>query len=96
MYRYNNNIIISHHKIMHTYFYIQTSSYQTTPHDSTHQSMKPRPYGWSHSDQSTMSVYRGGGGVTPQSAFSDQHNTAMIKSVYVQNIGWAMQVKINT
>ena len=70
-------------------------SNQSTPLDSTHKSVRPRPNGWSHSDKSMSSVI--GVKRSKPRALSDtigQHPnpTAILKSVFVQNIGWAMQV----
>ncbi|CAI8027433.1 Serine/threonine-protein kinase PLK4 [Geodia barretti] len=70
-------------------------SNQSTPLDSTHKSVRPRPNGWSHSDKSMSSVI--GVKRSKPRALSDtigQHPnpTAILKSVFVQNIGWAMQM----
>ena len=53
----------------------------TTPLDSSHKLQKPRPNGWSQSEMSSDN--RLGQALPP---------TAVVKSVFVQDIGWAMQV----
>ena len=70
-------------------------SNQSTPLDSTHKSVRPHPNGWSHSDKSMSSVI--GVKRSKPRALSDTighhpNPTAILKSVFVQNIGWAMQV----
>lgn len=72
---------------------VQTLSYQTTPHDSLHQSVRPHPYGWSHSDHSAMySGVREKGQPQALSDMTGPAQTTMLKTIFVQNIGWAVQV----
>ena len=82
--------------------HVQMPSYQTTPHDSTHQPARPHPYGWSHSDHSaisTASTVRGGASSSLRGqprALSDSavpSQTAVLRTVFVQDVGWASQVR---
>ena len=70
-------------------------SNQSTPLDSTHKSVRPRPNGWSHSDKSmssTIGVKRSKPRALSDTIGQHPNPTAILKSVFVQNIGWAMQV----
>ena len=84
--------------------HVQMPSYQTTPHDSTHQPARPHPYGWSHSDHSaisTASTVRGGAlsslrgqprALSDSAVRSGPSQTAVLRTVFVQDVGWASQV----
>lgn len=84
------------HGVSGCLFPIQTSSYQTTPHDSLCQSVRPHPYGWSHSDHSvmcsTVSGVRERGKPRALSDMMGPTQTTMVKTIYIQNVGWAVQV----
>ena len=77
----------------------QMPSYQSNPHNSTHQSSKAPPPPWNRINQSTSStgsVVRGAetrNNTTATTTTAGSHDCDhILRSVYLQNRGWATQV----